>query len=122
MKSKLEETSRDLADLWDLYPMDFSGTVTKPSSEMKEGLAFAFGNLGFRKFMENCIRHVNKSLIEAHEHDHMVYYRAQMKTLMEIMSAGKAVFVDSELHKNRSSREKALLVEKAEKDLTIKEK
>lgn len=112
-----EKTSKDLMKLWDLYPVDLTNAVTKPTMEMKEGLASAFANLGFRKFMENCIRHVNQSLIGASTQEHMIYYKAQMKTLTEIMAAGKVVFVDSELMRNKSEREKALQVEKAEKEL-----
>lgn len=95
-KTQLEKTSKKLEKLFDLVPVDLK-EPKEISTAMREALARMFGDPNLRGFLENAIKFANQSLIRSVKEDQMLFYKARIETLMQLLAMGKQHFVHFEM-------------------------
>jgi len=96
----LENMSKKLEGLLDLYPIDF--TVPKDTTmSMRESLARMYGDPPMRAFLENAVKYANKSLIACSTLEQMIFYKSRIETLLQLLNMGKQHFVHFEMQRAR---------------------
>lgn len=105
-KEPIEAVSDNLTSLLDLYPLDLTDAPKDVDLKMSDGLAQAYANNGFRQFVENAVRVNNRMLIKSSTPEHMLYYKARMDALLQILQLGKTYFVKFEMLRKRTEKER----------------
>lgn len=115
-ETKLEDVSKRLVGLLDLYPIDFS-EPKEANMAMREALARIYAEPALRAFLENAVKFANRNLVASATMEQSIFYKSRMETLMQLLNMGKQHFIHFEMQKARSEPLKA--VEKSVPEVKI---
>lgn len=100
MEKKLTSENKKISDkvgkLFDLYPLDLKD-AREVSIAMREGLARMYGDPSLRAFLENSVRFANQNLIRSATSEQMMFYKARIETLLQLLAMGKQHFIHFEM-------------------------
>ena len=102
--TELKKVSTKLGKLFDLYPMEF-GDYKEVTTAQRESLARMYGDTTLRSFLENSVRFANQNLIKSANHDQMLFYKARIETLMQLLTMGKQHFIHFEMLQRRVEKQ-----------------
>lgn len=114
-KNSLEKIGESLQQFFDFCPVDLNNAGTsKAIASFKKGSAAAYADNGFRAYLENAVKLSNQMLIRSTTPEQMLYYKARMDAVMQILSFGKYNFINSEMGKVPNEKE---IISQVEADL-----
>lgn len=100
-KKALQQATDSLEALFDFCPVELNKPGTqKAIASYKRGAAAAYADNGFREYLENAVKLSNHMLIRATTPEQMLYYKARMDAIMQIIAFGKYNFINSEMGKS----------------------
>jgi hypothetical protein len=88
-----KDINKLIEEIFKIDPIDLS-TQTGLSEEMKQGLAFAYSNQGFRKYLELAVNNfIVSSAIRATDWDGVQYRRGAIIALKQLLSLSKESYM-----------------------------
>lgn len=77
--------------LFDLYPIEDLQPI-QVKEEMRDGLAKAYANKGFRAYLENSVKIALKNMAVAPDQQQIIYYKSRVDVLEQLLAKGKQMF------------------------------
>lgn len=98
-EAKFTKTINDRIDkLFDLYPID-DLRPSETTEAMKEGLAKAYADRGFRAYLENSLKIALSNMAKSPTQMEITYYKSRVDVLQQLLAKGKEVFTRVEVAK-----------------------